>query len=188
VCSGIEAATVAFGPLGREPVGFAEIDPACCALLKEKYPDVPNYGDFTTVPDIGPVDLICGGTPCQDFSVAGKRAGLDGARGNLTLEFINLVRRLRPRWILWENVPGVLSIDGGRAFGTFLRGLEECGYGWAYRILDAQHFGLAQRRKRVFVVGYFGAWQPAAAVLLEPEGMSGILRRAETRGKELPTA
>jgi DNA (cytosine-5)-methyltransferase 1 len=169
VCSGIEAASVASAHLGWEAVGLAEIDPFCCSLLAEKYPTVRNYGDFTTIrgDELGPVDAIVGGTPCQDFSVAGKRAGLDGARGNLTLEFVRLVERVSPRWVFWENVPGVLSIDGGRAFGAFLGALAKLGYGFTWRVLNARHFGVPQRRRRLFLVGHLGAWQCAAAVLLD---------------------
>jgi DNA (cytosine-5)-methyltransferase 1 len=180
-CSGIEAATVAWHPLGWRPAWFAEIDGYCKSLLKYRYPGVRNFGDFTTIrrkwlyERIGttPIDLLVGGTPCQDFSIAGLRAGLDGARGNLTLEYLKLARRLRPPWLVWENVPGVLSIDGGRTFGTFLGGLAELGYGFAYRVLDAQYFGVPQRRRRVFVVGYLVDWRYPAAVLFERESMSG---------------
>ena len=174
ICSGIEAATVAWSPLGWKPAWFAEIDAFPCELLSYRYPGVTNHGDFTkiTKEQSGPIDLLCGGTPCQDFSVAGLRAGLDGARGNLTLEFVALAGRLRPRWLVWENVPGVLSIDEGRAFGAFLGRLAECGYGFAYRVLDAQYFGVPQRRRRVFVVGYLGDWRPPAAVLIERESFA----------------
>jgi DNA (cytosine-5)-methyltransferase 1 len=174
VCSGIEAATVAWHPLDWVPVAFADIEKFPSALLAHHYPAVPNHGDMTQFnqwPDHA-IDLLVGGTPCQAFSVAGLRKGLDDPRGNLTLTFLALARRYRPRWVVWENVPGVLS-DRGNAFGQFLAGLGELGYGWAYRVLDAQFFGVAQRRRRVFVVGYFGAWQPAAAVLLERESMRG---------------
>lgn len=188
VCSGIEAATAAWHPLGWTPAWFAEVDPFPSAVLAHHYPQVTNYGDFTPLlsPDHprAAVDVLVGGTPCQDFSIAGLRAGLAGHRGNLTMAFVALARALRPRWIVWENVPGVLSIDGGRAFGAFLGGLAECGYGFAYRVLDAQYFGLAQRRKRVFVVGHLGDWRRAAAVLLEPEGVrwdSPPRRQAGTR-------
>jgi len=175
VCSGIEAASVAWEPLGWEPAAFAEIDPFACAVLAHRYPHVPNLGDFTQIGanDVGAVDLLIGGTPCQDFSVAGLRAGLAGDRGALTIEFLHLARRVRPEWLVWENVPGVLSADRGRAFGTFLRLLGELGYGFAYRVLDAQHFGVPQRRRRVFVVGRFGDWRSAAAVLFERESLSG---------------
>jgi DNA (cytosine-5)-methyltransferase 1 len=136
---------------------------------------VINAGDFTKigVEDVGTIDLLAGGTPCQSFSVAGKRAGLDDPRGNLTIEFARLADRLRPLWLVWENVPGVLSIDDGRTFGAFLRMLVDCGYGIAYRVLDAQYFGVPQRRRRVFVVGHLGDWRAAAAVLLERHSLSG---------------
>ncbi len=172
VCSGIEAATVAWGPLGWKPAWFAEIDPFCCAVLAHHYPLVRNYGDFTQIgPDAGPIDTLVGGTPCQSFSVAGRRGGLDDARGNLAIEFCRLAGRLRPRWVVWENVPGVLSSNGGRDFGAILGALAELGYGCAWRVLDAQYFGVPQRRRRVFVVGHLGDWRRAAAVLLEREGL-----------------
>jgi DNA (cytosine-5)-methyltransferase 1 len=136
---------------------------------------VINAGDFTKIgaDDVGTIDLLAGGTPCQSFSIAGKRAGLDDPRGNLTIEFARLADRIRPAWLVWENVPGVLSIDCGRTFGAFLRMLVECGYGIAYRILDAEYFGVPQRRRRVFVVGHLGGWRGPAAVLLEQSCLSG---------------
>jgi DNA (cytosine-5)-methyltransferase 1 len=136
---------------------------------------VINAGDFTKigVDDVSTIDLLAGGTPCQSFSVAGKRAGLDDPRGNLTIEFARLAGRLRPVWLVWENVPGVLSIDDGRTFGAFLGMLVELGYGIAYRILNAQHFGVPQRRRRVFVVGHLGGWRGPAAVLLDESCLSG---------------
>ena len=188
VCSGIEAATVAWEPLGWTPAWFSEIEPFPSAVLAHHYPEVTNHGDFTKLIDPAhhvhgepPIDLLVGGTPCQAFSVAGLRAGLADPRGGLTLEFLRLARALRPKWIVWENVPGVLSQDGGRAFGAFLGGLEDLGYGWAYRILDAQYTrvdgypgAVPQRRKRVFVVGCAGGdFSRAASVLLEPEGVRG---------------
>ena len=175
VCSGIEAATVAWHPLGWTPVAFAEVDKFPAAVLAHHYPGVPNWGDMTKFqewPDAA-IDLLVGGTPCQSFSVAGLRAGLDDPRGSLMLTYLAIARRCRPRWVVWENVPGVLSADDGRAFGSLLGGLAELGYGFAYRVLDAQYFGLAQRRKRVFVVGCLGDWRRAAAVLFERESLSG---------------
>ena len=189
VCSGIEAATVAWHLLGWQPVAFAEIDKFPRAVLAHHYPDVPLHGDFTTIEgdDYGPINLLVGGTPCQDFSVSGLRAGIAGERGNLTLEFIRLAARKKPRWIVWENVPGVLSSDGGRALGAFLGGLGELGYGFAYRVLDAQYFGLAQRRARLFVIGYLGDWRRAAAVLFERESLLWDPAPSREAGKVAPT-
>ena len=184
VCSGIEAATVAWHQLGWEAAGFSEIDPFARALLAHHYPRVPLHGDFTRLKadDYGTIDLLVGGTPCQSFSVAGLRKGLDDDRGNLTLEFIRLAEKSRARWLVWENVPGVLSIDNGRAFGAFLGGLAQCGYGFAYRVLDAQYFGVPQRRRRVFLVGHLGDWRPAASVLFERESLRrDITPRREAR-------
>jgi len=164
--------TVAWEPLGFRPAWFAEIDPFCSALLAHRYPDVPNLGDFTTIKrSSDPIDVLAGGTPCQSFSIAGRRGGLEDARGNLAIEFCRLAGRLRPRWIVWENVPGVLSSNGGRDFGSIIGALAELGYGCAWRVLDAQFLGVPQRRRRVFVVGHLGDWRRAAAVLLEREGL-----------------
>jgi site-specific DNA-cytosine methylase len=161
--------------MGWEAAFFSEIEKFPCAVLEHRYPDVPLHGDFTTIKEneYGKIDLLVGGTPCQSFSVAGLRGGLDDDRGNLALEFCRLAQREQPRWIVWENVPGVLSSSGGRDFGSILGALEDIGYGLAYRVLDAQYFGVAQRRRRVFVVGYLGDWRPAAAVLFERHSMSG---------------
>ena len=181
VCSGIEAATVAWHPLGWMPVAFAEIEKFPSAVLAHHYPHVPNLGDMTKFkdwPDAN-VDVLVGGTPCQSFSVAGLRKGMADPRGNLALTYLAIADRYRPEWVLWENVPGVLSSSGGRDFGAFLGGLAELGYGFAYRVLDAQYvrvdgFGRAvpQRRRRVFVVGHLGDWRRAAAVLFERESLS----------------
>ena len=174
VCSGIEAATVAWHPLGWQAAWYSEIEPFPCAVLKHHYPAVPNYGDMTKFEEWPnePIDLLVGGTPCQSFSVAGLRKGLADPRGNLMLTYLAIAQRHRPRWLVWENVPGVLSSNGGRDFGTFLGALGELGYGFAYRVLDAQWFGVAQRRRRVFVVGYLGDWRRAAEVLFESESVS----------------
>ncbi|WP_411762562.1 DNA cytosine methyltransferase [Alcaligenes nematophilus] len=144
-------------------------------VLAHHYPDIPNWGDMTKFqewPD-EPIDLLCGGTPCQSFSVAGLRKGLDDPRGNLMLTFGAIGAKYRPKWLVWENVPGVLSSNGGRDFGTFLGMLGQLGYGFAYRVLDAQYFGVPQRRRRVFVVGCLGDWRSAAAVLFEQESFKG---------------
>jgi DNA (cytosine-5)-methyltransferase 1 len=176
VCSGIEAATVAWHPLGWQPVAFSEIEKFPSQVLAHHYPDVPNLGDMTKFqewPNYANLDVLVGGTPCQSFSVAGLRKGLADPRGNLMLTYLAIAARYRPRWLVWENVPGVLSSNGGRDFGTFLGALGELGYGFAYRVLDAEYFGVAQRRRRVFVVGHLGDWRRAAAVLFERESMSG---------------
>jgi DNA (cytosine-5)-methyltransferase 1 len=175
VCSGIEAASVAWHPLGWRAAFLSEIEAFPRAVLKHHYADVPLHGDFTTIQagEYEPIDLLVGGTPCQSFSVAGLRGGLDDERGNLALEYLRLADRLRPRWLVWENVPGVLSSNGGRDFGSILGGLVELGYGFAYRVLDAQFFGVAQRRRRMFVVGHLGDWRLAAAVLFERHSLQG---------------
>ena len=175
VCSGIEAATAAWHDLGWKPSFFSEIEAFPRAILKHHYPDTPLHGDFTTIKgnDYEPIELLVGGTPCQSFSIAGLRGGLADDRGNLALEFLRLADRTRPRWLVWENVPGVLSSNGGRDFGSILGGMGELGYGWAYRVLDAQYFGVAQRRRRVFVVGYLGDWRHASAVLFERHSLQG---------------
>ena len=185
VCSGIEAASVAGNPLGWKAVAFSEIEPFPCALLAHHYPDTPNWGDMTKFkewPDVS-IDLLCGGTPCQSFSVAGLRKGLDDPRGNLMLTFGAIAAKYRPQWLVWENVPGVLSSNGGRDFGAFLGMLGQLGYGFAYRILDAQYFGVAQRRRRVFVVGCLGDWRSAAAVLFERHSLQGHPAPSRKAGK-----
>jgi DNA (cytosine-5)-methyltransferase 1 len=153
----------------------AEIEPFPSAVLAHHYPHVPNLGDVTKVDwsRVGRPDIIVWGSPCQSFSVAGRRVGIDDPRGNLTLVGLRILRELRPRWSVWENVPGVLSIDGGRTFGAILGEMGKLGYGFAYRVLDAQFFGIPQRRRRVFVVGCLGGWQRAAAVLFERESVFG---------------
>jgi DNA (cytosine-5)-methyltransferase 1 len=185
VCSGIEAATQAWHHLGWEPVAFAEIEKFPSAVLAHHYPDVPNLGDMTQYRSwdrerFADLDVLVGGTPCQSFSVAGLRKGMDDPRGNLALVFLGIADRFRPRWVAWENVPGVMSSNKGRDFGAFLGALGELGYGWSYRVLDAQYvrveshpWAVPQRRRRVFVVGYLGDWRRAAAVLFDPESLSG---------------
>jgi DNA (cytosine-5)-methyltransferase 1 len=176
LCSGIEAATVAWHPLGWKAVAYSEIEKFPSQVLAHHYPSTPNLGDMTKFKEWNlesNVDLLVGGTPCQSFSVAGLRKGLDDPRGNLMLTYLAIAKQYCPNWLVWENVPGVLSSNGGRDFGSFLGGLAECGYGFAYRVLDAQYFGVAQRRRRVFVVGYLGDWRPAAAVLFERHSLSG---------------
>jgi site-specific DNA-cytosine methylase len=184
VCDGIGAAHVAWQPLGWKCSWTSEIEPFPAAVVEHHF-GFANIGDMTQITEEmldahGPVDLLVGGTPCQSFSVAGLRGGLADPRGNLALRFVQLAAVMQPKWIVWENVPGVLSSGKGRDFGTFLGALGELGYGFAYRVLDAQWFGVAQRRRRVFVVGHLGDWRRAAAVLFERESVFG---NPPTRGK-----
>ena len=202
VCSGMEAASVAWEPLGWKAVGFSEIEPFPCAILKHRFPNTPNYGSLTEYQswpiEPGSIDLLVGGTPCQSFSVAGLRKGLDDPRGNLALVFLGLVDRLQPKWVVWENVPGVLSSNGGRDFGSFLGALVKLGYGFAYRVLDAQYVGrcgmhsqgsgwdaVPQRRRRVFVVACRGpgGWESAASVFLKPESLCWHPAKGRKKGQ-----
>lgn len=194
--SGIEAASVVWEPLGWKPLAFAEVDPFACSVLKERYPDVPNLGDVCKIDweeftrEHGAVDVLVGGSPCQSYSIAGTRTGRAGESG-LMAEYIRAVRDLvrasggqGPRYILWENVPGALSVERGAAFGQLLAELDGIGYGLAWRVLDAQYvrvpdgspsgfFGpVAQRRRRVFLVGVLGC-AGAAEVLFERESLRG---------------
>ncbi len=187
VCSGIEAATHAWHPLGWKASFFSEIEDFPRKVLAHHYPNTPLHGDFTTIKenDYEPIKLLVGGTPCQSFSVAGLRAGLDDPRGNLMLEFGALAKRLHPKWLVWENVPGVLSSNGGKDFATFLAMLGELGYGFAYRVLDAQYFGVPQRRRRVFVIGCLGDFGSAAAVLFERNSLQGNSTQSKGKGQEV---
>ena len=185
--SGIEAASVAWEHLGWEPVAFSEIEPFCCKLLAARFPNVPNLGDITgidwkeVVDDLGAVDLVVGGSPCQSFSVAGKREGLRGASG-LMYEYIRAVQELRPAWFVWENVPGALTVEGGRAFGQLLGEMGDLGYGLAWRVLDAQFFNVAQRRERVFLVGHLGDMS-SAEVLFDDEGLRRDFKTGRKKGE-----
>ena len=188
VCSGIEAASVAWEPLGWAPAGFSEIEPFPSAVLAHRFPNVKNYGDMTKFKEWkiekGTVDVLVGGTPCQSFSTAGLRGGLNDPRGNLMLVFGAIVDHFRPQWLLWENVPGVLSSNKGRDFGAFLGMLAQLGYGFAYRILNAERWGIPQRRRRVFVVGHLGDWRRAAKVLFDSASLPGDTSAGGKRGKE----
>ncbi len=197
VCSGVGTDHLSWAPLGWETEFFAEIDDFCAELLKVRFPGVPNLGDFTKIKAkdyYGKLDLFVGGTPCQGFSLAGLRKGMADDRSGLAGRFIDFIRIARPRWVLWENVPGVLSSWSGSPedeaideweqthdFDQFCQGIQECGYGYAWRILDAQYvrvspsyeYAVPQRRRRIFLVAYFGNWRPAAAVLFDRESLSG---------------
>lgn len=205
VCSGVEAASLAWRGLGWEPVVFSEIEPFPCAVLAQRFPGVPNLGDMTKIEVTDEeirgagfavcrreVGLLVGGTPCQSFSVAGRREGLKGASG-LAFHFVRLLREIQPEWFVWENVPGALSsrTDGQLDFNFLVRAFAECGYGLAWRILDAQYvrshsfpFAIPQRRRRLFVVGCLGDGGGAGKVLLEGEGVCGDItpRRITMQG------
>ena len=181
ICSGIESCSVAWEPLGWKPIGFSEIEEFRSAVLQYHYPEVKNYGDFTkiTKETIGTKpDVLVGGTPCATFSIAGLRKGFAEDRGNLALEFIRLIDRVRPTWVVWENVPGILSSNEGKDLGTFLGALAELRYGFAYRVLDTQYVrtsrfprAIPQRRRRIFVVGHIRDWRYPAKVLFDQEPM-----------------
>lgn len=173
LCDGIGAVHVAWRPLGWRCLWTSEIDRFACAVVDHHW-RLPNLGDMTRITEemidhAGKPDLIVGGTPCQSFSSAGNRLGVDDPRGLLALEYVRVLGLARARWFVWENVPGVLNANGGRAFAQILRSVADLGYGFAWRVLDAQFFGVPQRRRRVFVVGYLGDWRPAATALFEPE-------------------
>ena len=213
VCSGIEAASKAWEPLGWKPAWFSEIEPFPSAVLAHHWPEVTNLGDMRA-DEVGAPDVLVGGTPCQAFSIAGLREGLSDDRGQLTLSYVELANAIddkrRERGedeaiIVWENVPGVLS-SKDNAFGCFLAGLagesselQPAGGKWthagcvsgperaiAWRVLDAQFFGVAQRRKRVFVVASARKDSIPQRYFLSSTACAGIMRRAEKRGRKLP--
>ncbi len=178
--------------LGLERAGMrcawqVEIDDKCQSVLSRHWPNVPKFKDVRHVgcDNLAAVDLICGGFPCQDLSVAGRRAGLAGERSGLFYEFMRVVAELAPRWVLIENVPGLLSSNRGRDMGAVVGTLGQLGYGWAYRVLDAQYFGVAQRRRRVFIVGCLGDTARAAAVLFEPESCKGDTPPSREEGQRV---
>ena len=173
--SGIGAPEIAAPEI--EWVWHAEIDAFPSAVMAHHH-GTPNLGDVSADDFIerakqhGPIDILVAGSPCQSFSVAGKRLGLDDPRGNLALVTLGICRQLKPRWLVFENVPGLLTSGRGDDFAAFLDQMEKCGYAGGWRVLDAQYAGVAQRRRRVFVVGHLGDdWRPPAAVLFEPESL-----------------
>ena len=174
--SGIEAWSCAVKDMPEyEPIAFAEVDPFASAVLSHHYPDVPNLGDVTKIDGRkyrGHVDLIVGGSPCQGFSVAGQRKGLDDERSCLALTYVRLVDEVRPKMWLWENVPGCTSTNGGQDLRSFFATLNDIGYSLSWTVLDSQYWGVAQRRRRVFAFGILGTnWECCAKVLLEPNSM-----------------
>lgn len=212
--SGIEAASVAVKKAGLswEPVAFSEIDQFASAVLAHHYPQVPNLGDITKInweKYARTIGLVCGGSPCQAFSVAGLRKSLEDPRGNLTLEYMRAVHQIKPRWVVWEQVPGVMSASGN-PLGCFMAGLagydsqitppggrwgsvgflpakNEQSYSIAYRILDAQHFGVPQRRRRIFLVGHIGTrdWWKPLEVLFERDSEGRDFAPGRKAGEEV---
>ena len=210
--SGIEAATVAWHPLGWEPVAFAEIEEFPCSVLAHHYPEVPNLGSVTDITDaqikaLGHIDIVVGGSPCQDLSVAGKRGGLAGERSGLFHEQLRIFNAARKfcgaRWLVWENVTGAFSSNQGRDFATVVGAMAGCDIdvpekGWGtegmalgdnglveWCVLDAQWFGVAQRRRRVFAVLDTGNWQRRPPVLFEPERMHNATPPCRSEGQEV---
>ncbi|MCC6212228.1 MAG: DNA cytosine methyltransferase [Burkholderiales bacterium] len=209
--SGIEAASVAWTPLGWQCVGVAEIDPFPCAVLAHHYPNVPNLGSVTDITDeqiaaLGPIDVVVGGSPCQDLSVAGKRAGLAGERSGLFHEQLRIFHAARhlcgARFLVWENVPGAFSSHGGRDFAVVVGAMAGCRVdvpddGWGtegvalgehglveWAVLDAQFFNVAQRRRRVFAVLDAGNWANRPPILLEPDSLRGDSAPSREAGKD----
>lgn len=187
--SGIEAASVACKGMDWQAVAFSEIADFPSAVLKYHYPDVLNLGDVKNINGAeyhGAVDLIVGGSLCQDFSIAGNRAGLHGERSGLAREYLRIITEIQPKWIIWENVPGAFTTNNGRDFSRIIMELAKFGYGLAWRVMDAQYFGVPQRRRRIFIVGYFGNWRPPTAVLFEQKSLSGNYKKS--KGKQCDTS
>lgn len=168
---------------GHDVTWQVEYDEQCQSVLRRHWPNVKLHKDVCDAGKsiLSPVDLICGGFPCQDLSVAGRREGLSGARSGLWWEFHRIISELTPRWVLIENVPGLLTSNGGEDMATLLHSLEELRYGWAFRICDSRYF-VPQRRRRVFIVGYLGGQCPPE-VLLESEGVSGDIETSREEGE-----
>lgn len=213
--SGIEACSVAWKELGWECVAVAEIDPFCNTLLAHYYPNTPNLGDVSKITEddikaLGDIDLIVFGSPCQDLSVAGKRAGFDGERSSLfyhAMRIVNYARKYNNlRFALWENVKGAFSSNKGRDFGSVvsqMAGITKCPpppQGWKnagmalgddalleWRVLDSQFFGVAQRRKRVFALADFGAWQDRPPILFEQDSLFGDNQTSHDTGQDPTT-
>lgn len=183
---------MAWLPLGWKAAWLSEIDPFSNAVLAHHYPSTPNLGDIRRIREHDTfqkteIDLLVGGTPCQGFSLAGKREGMDDDRSQLAVEFLKAVDVKHPQWVLWENVVGALSTGQGRDFGAFVWKLQELGYGVCWRVLDAKNFGVPQQRRRIFVVGHTRDWRPATAVLFGKEDLRWNFEESE-RKRENPRA
>ncbi len=190
LCDGIGAVHAAWQPLGWTCVWTSEIEPFLIAVV-EHYWKLPNLCDMTkidrkeAVKQYGRIDLLVGGTPCQDFSTAGRGTGWEGRRGCLTAHFVRLVRELRPHWFVFENVPGILRPKFRRGLFRFLSAFDQVGYSLAWRVLNAQFFGVPQRRRRFFLVGHLGDWTFPASVLLESESLRGNSAPRQEAGQDI---
>lgn len=214
VCSGVEAASLAWKPIGFEPLWFSEIDAFPSAVLSQRYPEVPNLGDIlkinierdkngkqihsgngVSINIPNGVDILIGGTPCQAFSIGGNRLGTLDPRSALCLRYTELLEQIRPRWFIWENVPGVFSSNNGEDFKCFIRKINEIGYSCAWRVLDAQYirvdgfpYAVPQRRRRVFVVGHSsGDWRYPARVLFEQDMLYGNPKPSRIKTRQQST-
>lgn len=179
--SGVGGLDLGFERAGIATVSVSEIDQFASRVLRKNFPHVPNLGDIITLnaDSIPQADIWSGGFPCQDLSAAGKRLGFDGVRSSLAFSFLNLVEKRLPQWLILENVPGLLKSNGGRDFERLITEIDQLGYGVAWRTLDARHYGVAQRRRRVFVVASLNDYRRAAAVLFNREGWGGDSSKSE---------
>jgi DNA (cytosine-5)-methyltransferase 1 len=191
--AGVGGFELALGNHGVKVVASVEIDDAARGVLAHKFPDSKLFSDVKEVtgddliaagfiPEQG---IITGGFPCQDLSVAGRRAGLDGARSGLYWEIVRLAEETQSKWLVLENVPGLLTSQSGRDMGIVLGTLVDRGYSVSWRVLDAQHFGVPQRRRRVFIVAGRTTDRRVGQILLEPEGSRGDLETSEPQGKRV---
>lgn len=188
VCTGIGAFSKAAKSIDAKIIAQVEIDKNCQKLLTKQHPEAKQLGDIRNVKEENfaePINLLCGGTPCQQLSIAGNGKGLAGEESQLWFEYLRLAQELRPSWLVWENVPNALYTNRGADFLQILRGLDECGYHVAWRVLDAQYYGVPQRRRRIFLVGHLGDGR-AAEVLFERESLPGTLKTRPRTWK--PTA
>ena len=189
VCSGIEAATVAWHEMGWNPIAFSEIEKFPSQVLAHHYPNVPNLGDMTKYKEwelSEPIDILVGGTPCQSFSVAGLRKGLDDPRGNLALTYVGILDKFRPKWCIWENVPGVLSSGGGEILAVSSVRWGKSGMGGPTGCLTLNTLEYPKDADECLLSDVLEIGNLPQKYYLTPTACQGILRRAEKRGKELP--
>lgn len=185
--SGVGGFDLGFENAGIKTSLFCEQDKKCQSVLQYRWPNTPIHDNVETLTKellSDNIDVLHGGFPCQDVSYAGRRTGLEGSRSKLFWEFHRILDDIKPRWFVIENVVGLLSSNGGQDMGAVIGALVDSGYGVAYRVLDAQWFGVAQRRRRVFIVGYLGDWRPPAEVLALQQGCSGDIEKVRRERKK----